>query len=240
MRLALSLAMTIALLGNYAFGTSITVSPTPPVAGSIDIRQTGADDGSDMVRRADDGTAANHQWFGQTFTVPVGGMTVDKVAYMFSQEVDPTGRMTSGMTMGAVIYNAAGLGSTSGAVVSSQQAVTPSFTQGVTYWMTLDMDNVVLAAGTYGINFDFAFPLNNGAGGHKISNSGMYFIGDGNDNYTGGQGWRISGTGANNFNDLRDLAFVVTGFAAPEPSSFVLAGLGIVGMVGVAYRRRKA
>jgi hypothetical protein len=208
--------------------------------GAIDIRQTLADDGSDMVRRVDDGNSANHQWFGQTFTVPAGGMMVDKVAYFFQQEVDPSGRMTSGMTMGAVIYNATTLASTSGTVVSSQQAVTPSFSQGVNYWMIIDLTDVALTPGTYGVNFDFAFPLNNAQGGHKISNAGMYFINNGNDNYTGGQGWRIPGTGASNFGPNHDLAFAIVGYAIPEPSSFVLAGLGIVGMVGVAYRRRKA
>ena len=234
------LALVVCVAGN-AFATTITVAASPPTADLIDIRQTLSDDGSDMFRRADDGNSANHQWFGQTFTVPVGGMIVDRVAYAFSQEV-ANDRATAGLLMGAVIYNATTLADTSGTVVSSQSALTPSFTQGVVNWMIFDLDDVVLAAGTYGINFDFANvvpfagpPL----GGNAITNDGMRFIGNGNDNYTGGQGWRISGSGANNFNELRDLAFVVTGTPVPEPSTMCLAaGFGLFEVIGMHRRKR--
>ena len=76
-------------------------------------------------------------------------------------------------------------------------------------------------------------------GGNAITNDGMRFIGNGIDNYTGGQGWRISGSGANNFNELRDLAFVVTGTPVPEPSTMCLAaGFGLFGVIGMHRRNR--
>lgn len=233
------LALVVSVAGN-AFATSITVGASPPTAGPIDIRQTLVDDSSPMLRRADDGNSANHSWYGQTFTVPTGGMIVDRVAYAFNQEVAED-RATAGLSMGAVIYNATTLADTSGTVVSSQSALTPSFTQGVNNWMIFDLDDVVLAAGTYGINFDFANvvpyagpPL----GGNAITGGGMHYIGDGTDHYTGGRGWGIFGSGANSFNALRDLAFVVTGTAIPEPSSMALAGMAFATLFGFARRQR--
>jgi hypothetical protein len=73
----------------------------------------------------------------------------------------------------------------------------------------------------------------------------MHFISNGNDNYTGGQGWRTTNGTTNTLTgggELRDLAFYVTGgeFIIPEPSSVVLAGLGMVGLVVCARRRRQA
>jgi hypothetical protein len=232
-RLAISLVFI--LFAAPAFSAIITVDDTGAAPSTNVVIQQLTQDGVGDMRRTSDVTTSWRD-FVQTFTAP-SNFTLDKISVLIGQDVPFP---TNGQVLKIDLFSTASLGTPSGTSLLSggETGTTPSYTSNTERWMTFDIaDTALTSSGLYGFRIGFnATGSTNRLGGGTNDFGGVYYSGE--NPYADGRIFRITGGSTITAGyENRDMGFVLQG-VVPEPQSFLLAGLGVLGMAACGLRRR--
>ena len=210
------------LAAQVAQAGLLTASPTTPIVDGADIAQL------NEVGHSDPGGDPGHIWSnrpiqGQTFTT-TGAAFLNSVTLRNEENTFNNNAATFTVRIGTVVGNVF-------SPIASEDSSDP-----VSYvpddYMTFTFDTpVALAANTvYGFDWD-------------TSGGGFTTWNNGNDNYAGGEGFSSGGGGIPDDNNLVfrgiDREFHID-MDIPEPSTLVLATLGLLAMLGSARRMRRS
>jgi hypothetical protein len=248
MRLAFSISFcAIALSSGIASAITITSSPTPPttnIVESMGDTSNPTESAFKWVSNADD----QHIASGQTFR-HASAFTADKITVLMNPKGNAA-TFNSGLSMQIRVYPYGGAGEAPSAlpgtpILTDTGTLPTNFVDNTFQYVTFDItDTSLLANKDYIFVVDFTSAIAPGSGfnpsflGTLYGNStgGSYPTGlhriwlEHASSHSGGADWDAGDGGTD------DIIFYVQ--TVPEPSTFVLGGLGLVGLVGYLRKQR--